>query len=533
MSGRASTIATRPHGGQWTVLGRGDHNPGGAPSGESWSWNDWGPDVGSFTIPGRPDRPDLAGGAPVRVLAHGACVWGGRVRSVAPAGSGMLAVQCEGHQYALDDDQWRRTWVRDRLEGFVDIRSGPASGSVNANLFPATGAYLAEVGNTIQLGMAAGTHGAGQGCLAIIDLGQADADAVSVDWTDLTNGHASVNFLVQAYDDAAWTTGGVNASFTPAATNALAASGTLTASAFGSTKRYVGVGLQAVAPITLGAALSMRITAVRVSPDTALMSGGASILKATDVLDDVRAALTWISSDTSRITATSTNIPHLTTEGAYESHRATLQRANAWHDWILMVDQHARLVHMPRPAHATLQIGAWSGAGAFQDTGRDLAGAVNRVIVAGTDPAGRTVQTEATETSSALSRAGITRTRTLDVGAALNSSDAAAMGAVWLARMATQPTRGAIATRGLWVLRDPFTGAVVPPALAMTRIGEVIRISGDTDPDTGGIGRHGVIQGATWTPADDALAITIDAPTDHMDAFLTRLQAVRASIPAI
>lgn len=521
-----SIVATRPPGGEWTVLGRGHHNPGHTPQGESWGWNQWGPDTGSFTIRGRPDRPDLALGAPVRVLAHGGCVWGGRVRGVAPQAGGMLAVACEGHQYALDDDPWRRTFMRDRITGFIDRRAIPG---LNLN----TTLESALVSGAITLGWPSPARaiGTNEELGVVLDLGQADAKGIAVDYVGLANTSANLSFYVNGWDNWQCTSGGVTAY--SSATNAMTAPAATVTGTFSTPKRYVALSLYCPSGYTPSFPPTMQITGVRIASDAGYLSSGASVLVAGHVLDSVAADLSWINPDTSRRTATATAIPHLTTEDAYESHRATLQRANAWHDWVLMVDQWARLVHQPRPQHATLQLGAWSGDGAFQDSGRDLNGAVNQVIVSGTDPAGATVHTTATNTSSPLTKAGITRTRVLDVNASLNSTDAAAIGAVWVARMSTNPTRGATSTTGSWVLRDPFTGATIPPAVAMTRIGELIRISGDTNPDTGGVGRHGAMQAATWTPATNNLTLTLDAPNDHIDALLTRIQATRATLPAI
>ena len=527
-----ATVATLPPGGEWTVLGRGHHHPGHPPRGQTWSWNQWGPDTGGFTVTGRPDRPDLALGAQVRVTSSAGVVFGGRVKSVTPDGRD-LQVACEGHQYALDDDVWRKAWVRDRLDGFIDIRSGPAGAALNTGIFNPDAGFQVEAGGTLLLTIPAGGRLTNETVQAIVDLGQADAKEVAITWDGPNGGHANVQLIVQGYDDPACTTGGVNLTGTPAATSALTPDSTHVGT-FTTAKRYLGIGLQATTAFTLSAPVSIRILRVKVTPDTALIdASGASALTASDVLDDVAAALAWLNPDASRRVATSTVIPHLTTEDAYETHRTTLGRANAWHDWVMMVDQYARLVHRPRPARATMALGAWSGRGSFQDSGRDLGEAVNRVIVSGTDASGTMVQTAATATSSPLTSAGITKTRVLDIGAALTSSDAAALGAVWLARMSTQPTRGAGNTSGQGGFRDVATGAVVPPAVVMTRVGEIVRLGGETNPDTGGVGRDAVHQGATWTPDTDTVTVTFDAPTDHLDALATRFAAFQSAMPAL
>lgn len=518
-----SWVATRPPGGEWTVLGRGQYHPGHPPANETWAWNQWGPDTGSFTIHGRPDRPDLLIGAPVRVHSLSGVVWGGRVRSTAP-GDGGISVQCEGYQYALDDLVWRHMWVRDRIEGFVDMRSVPGISLTGVT-------EQAQVGGAITLAWPTEPRAiaTGESIGAVLDLGVAEGRAIAVDYT-ITVGHPNVKFYVNGWDDQQATAGGVTAY--SAATSAMGSSGTVSGT-FTAAKRFIVVSLYCPAGFSPATAPRMQVTGVRVAADSGYLSSGASVLVAGHVIDDVAADLGWVHPDASLRAAASTAIPHLTTEGTYESHRSTMQRVNAWHDWVMMVDQYARIVHHPRPLHATLQLGAWSGDGAYQDSGRDLSGTVDRVIVSGTDPAGARVDTTIIGSSPALSRTGVERARVLDVDASLTSTDAAALGAVWLTRMSSHPTSGSVTTIGTWALRDPASGAVIPPATVMTRVGEVLRVSGDTDPDTGGVGRSGVLQAATWTPATDGLSLTVDTPTDHLDALLTRMQAIRATLPSI
>lgn len=88
--------------------------------------NTSGPDKASFKLrrsPGQP-WPDLSAFTPVDIHVGGVKVWSGRVQE-APSKEGDdfgLSVQCEGWQYHLDDDLFRRQWVINNLSDWKDSR---------------------------------------------------------------------------------------------------------------------------------------------------------------------------------------------------------------------------------------------------------------------------------------------------------------------------------------------------------------------------------------------------------------------------
>lgn len=522
-----AVISTRPHGGDWTVLGRGHNAPGCTPDGVTMSSTEAGPDQLGFTIrrPGDGPWDDLQPLCSVRAEIPGAGpVWSGRVTQVVPGDNGAVSVTCKGHMDATEDQMWRRTWVRDRINGFVPIQSS-AAGSLNYAVFDPSDDFKAEVDNTIRLGLPARALLAGQTAAVVLDLGDAVGKSIAVDYVNLTGANANINLIVQGYDDAAASSGGVTAYNT--ATTGLAASPIVADLA--TAKRYILIGLQVATGTTPSAVVGIRITRVRIYSATAYRSGAASAVLASTVLGEVAAALTWLSSDTSRIQMTLTTIPHLDTEGQYETHGQTMQRVNAYHDYLMGVDIEQRLFFRQRPSTPVIAIGQRSGDAAFQDAGDTIDELFNQVLVNGTDATGAQVQQLVTQTSGPLARGGVTRTRVLEVGASTTTVDAAVIGGAWLQRRATKPTRGSIQLRGPGAAWWAETGVPVQPAQCLRLPGELVRIGDRANPDTGGVGREAVIKAVTYDPQTDTATLTLDSASDYLDALLARV-GVSASV---
>ncbi len=525
-----AVISTRPHDGEWAPLGRGRNAPGNTPDGVSLSSTTAGPESLTFTIrrPGDVRWDDLQPLVDVRAEVPGAgIVWSGRVHEVVPADNGQLNVACRGWQYALDDDLWRRSWVRDRTAGFQDIRTVPAS--INYAVFDPTDDLIATVDGAIRLQLPARALLAGQTAAVILDLGDAVGRSVAIDYVNLTGANASVNLIIQGYDDQAATTGGDTAYNT--ATTGLAASPFAVDMA--ADKRFILIGLQVATGVTPGAVVGIKITRVRVYAETAYRSGAASALLASTVVGEVRAALPWLSSDTSRIETTVTTIPHLDTEGAYETHRQTLQRVNAYHDYLFGVDELRRLFFTQRPSTPIIAIGERSGDAAFQDAGDNIEDLFNQVIVNGRDATGAQVQTLVTATSGPLARASTDRTRVLEVGASITSTDATTIGTQWLTRRSTKPTRGSVQLRGMGAAWWAETGVPIQPAACLRLCGQLIRVGNRMNPDTGGVGREAVIQAVSYDPATDTATLSLDGSRDHLDSLLARVGMYQAARPAL
>lgn len=526
-------IATQPLGGTWGVLGRGHIAPGLAPDSATATWNTWGPDGMSFTMArdGSKRWSDLEPLCQVRLIspAGGVC-WAGRVQSVTPTDTGLTAV-CQGLQYALDDDQWDKLWVRNRINGWVDARAGAGSGALPGNIVQDTDVQVLT-GNQVRITLPNRALANTLAAVAILDLGPATTGtSVSVDWANLLNSSASVNFTVQGWDTAAGG-GAINCAGSPTATSAMAATGTVTGD-LASPKRYIAVMLQVNAGVTLANPLTITITACRVFGAASYRTASASNLTAPTVIKEVQAALGWLSTDQSRIgtPASPYTIPHLTTEGQYETHRATLQRVNAYHDNLIGVDELGRLFFQDRPTTPLIEVGSWSG-NTFRDAGDTLDDLVNQVLVTGTNLAGETILTQVTSAATPLTRAGVTRKRALSVQSPVTSAVATQIGSKWITRRSQRPTRGSIVLQGPGAARwVNGLGSVTPCEAAARMSGQLVRIGGLTTPDTGGIGRESTVISTSWDATTDTATLQLDGTIDHLDALMSRYAALQSVRP--
>lgn len=525
------TVSIRPAGSNWQVIGR-DLAPGIVPQGLRCTADQWGPVDCTFTLARDPRVPwgDLLPFTEVDVHADGAgLVWSGRAWATTPAARGSVAVTCRGWQYLLDDDLLQRNYVRHGTEGFADIRTSSAGASINLAVWDPSGDVVVATGGAIQLTLPNRALAAGTTAGAVLDLGTVDCRAISLDYVNMTGGLANVTLLVQGYDDAACSVGGVNATGTPVATNTMAAAGTLSYD-MPSAKRYVHLALQAAAAVT-PSPTTIRITGVRIFGQTTYRSGASSVLKASDVVADMRTALaTWLSSDTSLITATADNLPALTTEGRYETPRQILLRANAYHDYLLGVDADRRLYFTPRPTTPLLQIGDGSGA-TWTDAGDSAEELYNRVIIAGLQPDGTVINQVLTATSPVLALNGFTRTRELTTQVPMTAAAATLIGNAYLARRKDRPTRGVVTIAGPAAATMVTSGAPVIPAEVLRYPGQLMRIGNRWSPDDGGNSRDGVISAVAWDADPNTATITIDSPRADMEVVLSRYAALQAARP--
>ena len=527
-------ISTRPHGGDWTVIGRGRNAPGSTPDGVNLSATTAGPESLTFTVrrphPGPWD--DLAPLVETRVEVPGAgTVWAGRINETTPGDNGAISVSARGWQYALDDDLWRKLWVRDRLEGFQDVRTIPGA-AAGVWVDPGIGAYV-DTQAALVLGWDFDKPlGTGQRAGVVLDLGATTAEAMFLDWSGLIGGTSNVTVYIRGADDALLSSGTSDAGSWD--TGALGSSGQIGGN-FASGKRYVGVFLESDTTFTTGSTLRFPIISIRVYGDSTYHDGstGYSEVLASMIVGEVRAALPWLSADTTGIQTTVTTIKHLDTEGGYETHRQSLQRVNAYHDYLLGVDERRRLFFRERPSYPSIAIGARSGEAAFQDAGDNVDELFNKVIVNGKDPSGTAVQASVTATSGPLAIAGTTRTRVLEVGASIALSDATDVGTEWLRRRSTKPTRGSIQLRGQGAAWWAETGVPIHPASTLRMCGELVRFGDRINPDTGGLGREAVIQAVTYDPVTDTATLTLDGSRDHLDALMARVGMLQATRPPL
>lgn len=524
-------VRVRPLGGEWTALGAGLAR-GVVPQGLSCTVTEWGPDQCSFTLARDSRLPwaDLLPFADLEVEAPGAgLIWSGRIWDTSYGDGTSIGVTARGWQYSLDDHLLARAWAHQRLPDWQEMLS-----------FPGTLGFPGEFANGSTLngrqsgylawGMAGGTtlptaaNGGRSGFY--LDGGEAGAwKRVIVDWESANNTGSIETYLYTASD----TDPSAYTSFASLGNWNSGASGTL-ATTLATARRYISLvasnnGGGAYTPLGATWFRVKRVLAVR---STAYEAANQSDLTATEILTDLLAGMTWLSSSTSRIATTSFGIPHFAYIGQPVSARSMIQAANAYHDYLVGVDADRQLYLVQRPSSPTLEIGEWSGA-TFADAGDSADELYNSVTVTGTGVDGRPLSVTRTATSSLLSAAGITRSRTLTVDAAITQASAEVIGDAWLANRSARPTRGTITCSGGRSIRALDSGAYMSAASLLRKVGERIRLSHRWDPDTGAWGRDASITSATWTADGDQVALTLDSPRDRIETVLGRYAAVRGA----
>jgi len=494
--------------------------------------NQGGPDQATMTLRRGTSLPwrDLLPYAEVDVEVEGCgLVWGGRIQSAAPTESGWH-VTCRGWQYHLDDDVTKRLYAHSRLGEWQDVRSWPTADVSWANpMQPSAGGrmtFTAPVGTPQPNATGGGRSG------LYLDGGATGAIArVVIPWTCSANNANFAAYLLESDTDPSST-----AIFTKI-TNLNVASGTFTRT-LSPARRFVTVLVNndTGAPITPAAVISWTASGAQAYRAAAYESGGASVLRASDVIRDAAGLCPLLSGDLSLVQTTGLidagvrGIPHLTTEGSYETPRQIMGRANAYHDWLLGVDAGRRVFYRPRPTSPRGVLGGWSGT-TFADAGDQGDELYNRVVVDTIDQAGRPVQVVRTATSPMLNLAGGTRTKVLTAQAPLTVAAAQALADAWLARRTVRPARGSVTLPGAGALRTT-DGADVTPAETLRWPGDRIRLADRWDPDTGGMGRDAEITQVTWTQATDTAQLTTDSPNDRLEVVLTRLAAIQSARPA-
>jgi hypothetical protein len=425
----------------------------------------------------------------------------------------------------------RRIWVHHRSTNWVDARTIPGQ---NLGYWVQAGRVRID-GGEVQIGWARGEEWFPYQAVGMVfDAGYSGAiKGIWVRATDtgltgnpafilsLRGTNTPVTHFGTGQDNAFWEQ---QITFSP---NGLSNSWVSGTNATG--KRYAAVFLSMSANSGSGehrgADQFLTIHEIFVASNTAYQPG----VKASDVAKDLLQSgfLPALSSDESRISTSSFLMPHLTTEGGYQTPRQVLQAANAYHDWLVGVDAERRLFMSARPTTVGAVIGEWSGA-AFSDAGDSGEELFNRVIVDGTDVTGSPFVVERTAASPVLDAASVTRARVLTVNAPLTTASAEAIGDAWLATRNARPTRGSITVTGPTAART-IDGTPVPPAQFLRLVGQRVQLQHRWDPDSGHLAREGVIAGATYSPANDSAQITLDSPRDRLDAFLGRLAAVRGA----
>jgi hypothetical protein len=517
------TIRAQALGGGWEVLGV-DRARGVHPENEVLQADQWGPTKATFDLRRDPRAawPDLGAFTPVEVEVDGMLVWGGRVAETPSrdVSERVMSVQCDGWQFHLDDDTYEKAYVHTKLSDWRDQRS-----FLGADLtkFPVT-PKVTSGDSAITLGYANDDLvTANEYAGVTLDLGPVStAKYVVVEWERIGVSNADQTLYATGHDSEDPTAGSPEDAFSFTVTGA---SGTHQGS-FTTARRYVSILLyRNGAGGTYGADWQVRVTAIRVFANTSYVSGGASVLHATDVLRDALVqATTLLSGDWTQIQDTSFAIPEFALDGDHTP-REVATAVNALHDWLLQIDPQARPVFRPKPTSPVIEIGAWPGS-SFEDASANSGDEIyDQVRVTGQDAASRRLRVTRSQTGTLVDRRGFHRSKILPVSSSLTTAVAEQIGDIWLTAHRTTPLKGtANVTKG--GARGIPSGEPVHPAVLLLKTGEMVRLNHVIDPDTGGLGRDARLAGVTYRPATSQAEVTLDNSRSSVEALLERLAVV-------
>lgn len=507
--------------GSWTTLG-GENARGIVPEGVTLTANEGGPDTCSFTLRREAalQWPDLVAFNQCEVWIGGVPVWGGRIweAPLSSTGEDVIGVVGRGWQYHLDDDLVQRLYVHTNLTDYRDQRSFSV-----ADLTLNRAAPQVQVGDgVITLIFPKDFIVATNDSVGVtLDLGASLGKRVTVTWTRVGGAHGGIDFYSRGSTSADMVgVGGDDNSV-----NLAASAGSTFSHTFAALRRYHHMFLffNTVGG-AFGADQGVRITVSTIYADTAYESGGASILKASDVVKDARSGAPLLDTSNEFITATSFSIPDLAPNG-YQTPRALMTAANAYENKLLGVGLDRKVYYKTRPTTPLIEVGAWAGS-QFQDSSTNSGEALyNRVIVQGSGPDGSPINEVRTSTSSLLTRQGFTRTAVLSVQAPMTTASAQAIGDVWLAEKVKPPLKGTLVVAGQngarWV-----TGGGIHASEILLRVGERIRLSHLVDPNDGSWGRDGTIKSVSYSHDTETSTIELDNERGRFEALLERLAVV-------
>lgn len=118
-------------------------------------------------------------------------------------------------------------------------------------------------------------------------------------------------------------------------------------------------------------------------------------------------------------------------------------------------------------------------------------------------------------------RRGFTRTKLLDVPSAMPAEAMAQVGDVFLATHTSTPFKGSVSIAP-GAITEYGTGRQVDPIELVGASNRLIHFANEIDPDTGQLGRNGVIAGVTYDEDNDTASVQIDNQRDNLAALLER-----------
>ncbi len=128
-------------------------------------------------------------------------------------------------------------------------------------------------------------------------------------------------------------------------------------------------------------------------------------------------------------------------------------------------------------------------------------------------------------------RRGIVKTRVLPIESRITTDVGARFGDLALTEALRTPTRGSL-TAPAGGLRLLATDEAIPPAQFGYYIGELVRLRGEIDPDTGGVGRDVRLIGGAYSGATGQASLRLDSQRGNFQALLNRLAVVTGNTAA-
>lgn len=362
--------------------------------------DDAGPSTASFVLKRDPrvQWPDLRAGAPIVVTRRGRTSWRGRIKQTPMTDGGtarQIAVQCEGQQALLDDDSYQRLYVATDLSQWRDSKSNLAT-PLGQGAFCVAGTVSNADDGSITLGFPNNYGATNNDVTGIyLDCGAGNAAtnlALVVRTSNNNNNPAALQLVLRigAQQNADGTGTQIYSQFltTIGAGPTLIDLNVLSLAGFAA--RILAIQLQCAAvpglPAMNGDAW-VQIQSATVFGAAAYESSGVSILKASDVVIDALSRATMgLSSDRSRIAATSFTIPELVLTTP-QTPRDVIKGVNAYHGMQFRIAADNVPEFRVYPAAPTIEVGADSR---FNEASAgDLSDIYTGVIVTYTDAAGQ------------------------------------------------------------------------------------------------------------------------------------------------
>jgi len=479
-----------------------------------------GPINGRFAIQGGYDVPL---GAQYVAYSGSVPVFTGNVGAYDTIGRGrsrQTIVTLRGTtQHLQDDNVYSKMWVRYGFAGWVDSRQLPnqtsqfqGGGEVNADYGPLVLRFpqgiVISVNHRTGISLDAGPGNTIKSIYVDFTVVEGVDAAAHMEVASSVDGIA---LLEETQLDAAGFTAALNKTTTVT---------------FATARRYAHIHFLRAAGITYGTNLVLRINDIRVYTASTYHSAGASILTGDIPMKELVAAgvTPHLSTSTAGIATLPTPLTNLGTDGSVSPYDV-VELANGRDGYQWYADPSQALP--PLVVRATPDGCKWvAPPGTYQlpeGAGFDVSDLYSKVVVRYQTASGVESSTTITATASdILTRAGLTRTATIEVQRPCNSAEATAIGNAFLAAY-SQPSLRAGSIRlhqGFVVGRD--SGVEMPAARLF--VGDRLELPGERNPG-GTIGYRGMIQNVHWLQDEGACEVTLESDRAAWDRMFARFNA--------